>query len=156
MKLLKENTRMSYVLEDEVLQLNVPTMNKFNEVFVVDDDKVYHFILKKLLKKNNINVTSHFFENGEEAMAVLKNNSETGGSIPDLILLDINMPIMDGWQFLKEFQKIKDNLKKETTIYMISSSNSFVDLEKVKEFPEEVMDYFLKPVSYEDICRIFI
>lgn len=131
-------------------------MNKFNEVFVVDDDKVYHFILKKLLKKNNINVTSHFFENGEEAMAVLKNNSETGGSIPDLILLDINMPVMDGWQFLEEFQKIKDNLKKETTIYMISSSNSFVDLEKVKEFPEEVMDYFLKPVSYEDICKIFV
>lgn len=123
---------------------------------MVDDDKVYHFILKKLLKKNNINVTSHFFENGEEAMAVLKNNSETGGSIPDLILLDINMPVMDGWQFLEEFQKIKDNLKKETTIYMISSSNSFVDLEKVKEFPEEVMDYFLKPVSYEDICKIFV
>lgn len=131
-------------------------MNKFNEVFVVDDDKVYHFILKKLLKKNNINVTSHFFENGEEAMAVLKNNSKTGGSIPDLILLDINMPIMDGWQFLEEFQKIKDNLNKETTIYMISSSNSFVDLEKVKEFPEEVMDYFMKPVSYEDICKIFV
>lgn len=131
-------------------------MNKFNEVFVVDDDKVYHFILKKLLKKNNINVTSHFFENGEEAMAVLKNNSKTGGLIPDLILLDINMPVMDGWQFLEEFQKIKENLNKETTIYMISSSNSFVDLEKVKEFPEEVMDYFLKPVSYEDICKIFV
>lgn len=130
-------------------------MNKFNEVFVVDDDKVYHYILKKLLKKNNVNITSHFFENGHDAMEVLKSNSEKGGAMPDLILLDINMPIMDGWQFLEEFQKIKDTLLKDTTIYMISSSNSYVDLEKVKEFPEDVMDYFMKPVSYEDICKIF-
>ena len=46
--------------------------------------------------------------------------------------------------------------QKYTTIYMISSSNSYVDLEKVKEFPEDVRDYFMKPVSYEDICKIFV
>jgi len=131
-------------------------MKKFNEVFVVDDDKIYHFILKKLLKKNKIEVNSHFFENGHDAIERLKVNSEKGCCIPDLILLDINMPVMDGWQFLEEFKKIKERFNKDMTIYMISSSNSYADLQRAKQFPDEVMDYFMKPVSFEDISKIFI
>ncbi|MEZ0007673.1 response regulator [Flavobacterium sp. 28YEA47A] len=131
-------------------------MKKFNDVFVVDDDKVYHFILKNLLKKNNIEVNSRFFENGHDAIEGLKENSKNGTTLPDLILLDINMPVMDGWQFLEEFRKIKGSLNKETVIYMVSSSNSPFDLNKAKDFPNEIQDYFLKPVCLEDICRIFL
>ncbi|TPD69705.1 response regulator [Flavobacterium microcysteis] len=131
-------------------------MKKFNDVFVVDDDKVYHFILKNLLKKNNIEVNSRFFENGHDAIEGLKENSKNGTTLPDLILLDINMPVMDGWQFLEEFRKIKGTLNKETVIYMVSSSNSPFDLNKAKDFPNEIQDYFLKPVCLEDICRIFL
>jgi two-component system chemotaxis response regulator CheY len=131
-------------------------MKKFNDVFVVDDDKVYHFILKNLLKRNNIEVNSRFFENGHDAIEGLKENSKNGTTIPDLILLDINMPVMDGWQFLEEFRKIKGTLNKETVIYMVSSSNSPFDLNKAKDFPNEIQDYFLKPVCLEDICRIFL
>lgn len=131
-------------------------MKKFNDVFVVDDDKVYHFILKNLLKRNNIEVNSRFFENGHDAIEGLKENSKNGTTLPDLILLDINMPVMDGWQFLEEFRKIKATLNKETVIYMVSSSNSPFDLNKAKDFPNEIQDYFLKPVCLEDICRIFL
>jgi two-component system chemotaxis response regulator CheY len=131
-------------------------MKKFNDVFVVDDDKVYHFILKNLLKRNNIEVNSRFFENGHDAIEGLKENSKNGTTLPDLILLDINMPVMDGWQFLEEFRKIKGTLNKETVIYMVSSSNSPFDLNKAKDFPNEIQDYFLKPVCLEDICRIFL
>ena len=131
-------------------------MKKFNVVFVVDDDKVYHFILKNLLRKNNIDVNSRFFENGHDAIEGLKENSKNGTTLPDLILLDINMPVMDGWQFLEEFRKIKGSLNKETVIYMVSSSNSPFDLNKAKNFPNEIQDYFLKPVCLEDICRIFL
>ncbi|MDQ7961848.1 response regulator [Flavobacterium lindanitolerans] len=131
-------------------------MKKFNDVFVVDDDKVYHFILKNLLKRNNIEVNSRFFENGHDAIEGLKENSKNGTTLPDLILLDINMPVMDGWQFLEEFRKIKGSLNKETVIYMVSSSNSPFDLNKAKDFPNEIQDYFLKPVCLEDICRIFL
>jgi len=131
-------------------------MKKFNDVFVVDDDKVYHFILKNLLKKNKIEVNPLFFENGQDAIDGLKENAAVESNLPTLVLLDINMPVMDGWQFLEEFKKIKGTLNKETIIYMISSSNNPIDLNRLKDFSQEIKEYMLKPVCLEDICKIFL
>ena len=128
---------------------------KFNNVFVVDDDKIFHFIIKKLLTSNNINVNPSYFLNGLEALEGLKDKLNTGENQPDLILLDINMPILDGWQFLEEFKKLKDKLKKEITIYIISSSDNQTDLEKAEIFSNEVQNYYLKPISVDEIKSIF-
>ena len=82
-------------------------MSKFKDVFVIDDDKVFHFIIKKLFSKNNIDINPSFYMNGLEAIEEIKEKISNGVTMPDLILLDINMPIMDGWQFLDEFRKTK-------------------------------------------------
>lgn len=108
-------------------------MMKINKVYVIDDDKIYHFLLKSLLKQNGIDVESNFFVNGEDAIDHIKNN-HSRDMLPDLILLDVNMPIMDGWQFLDEFTKFANELDKEPIIYMISSSNNEVDINRAKEF----------------------
>jgi len=129
-------------------------MKKFNTIFVVDDDKVYHFIIKKLFSKCNINVDTKYFFNGLEAIDELKDKVETD-NIPDLILLDINMPVYDGWQFLEEFKKIKQKLSKEITVYLVSSSNDITDLNKSKEYEEEVKKYYYKPMTQEDFETIF-
>ncbi|MBC7524449.1 MAG: response regulator [Flavobacterium sp.] len=129
-------------------------MKNFKNVFVVDDDLVYHFIIKKLFNKSNLNVTTSYFFNGLEAIDGLKNKIETD-SIPDLILLDINMPVFDGWQFLEEFKKIKQIVKKEITVYLVSSSNDVSDLNKSKEFKDEVEKYFYKPMTQQDFETIF-
>ncbi len=128
---------------------------KFNEVYVVDDDKVFHFIIKKLLLNNGINVTPNFFENGLLAIEGLKSKLEKGENPPDLILLDINMPILDGWQFLEEFKIIKDKLNKDIKIYIVSSSDDKADKSKAKSFEEEVQNYYLKPMTSEDLKAIF-
>jgi two-component system chemotaxis response regulator CheY len=128
---------------------------KFKDVFVVDDDKIFHFIIKKLLLNNNIDVSPSFFENGLEAIEGIKSKLARGDSPPDLILLDINMPVLDGWQFLEEFKVLKDSIDKEVIIYIISSSDNNVDREKAKEFENEVKDYYLKPMNVEDIRSIF-
>lgn len=130
-------------------------MSKFKDVFVVDDDKVYHFIIKKLLTKNNIDVKPSFYLNGLEAIEEIKGKIKLGTSLPDLILLDINMPIMDGWQFLDEFKKTNNKVDKNTTIYLVSSSDSISDINKAKEYQDQIKDFFFKPMTAQDLWKIF-
>jgi two-component system chemotaxis response regulator CheY len=128
---------------------------KFNNVFVIDDDKIFHFIIKKLLLSNNIDISPSFFENGLEAIEEIKKKIEKGENPPDLILLDINMPVLDGWQFLDEFKLLKNALNKEIIIYIISSSDNNIDRSRATDFKDEVKNYFLKPMSIDDIKTIF-
>lgn len=128
---------------------------KFNDVFVVDDDKIFHFIIKKLLANNNINVTPFFFENGLQAIEGIKSKLDNEETQPDLILLDINMPVLDGWQFLEEFRMLKNKIKKEVVIYIISSSDNSVDRSRANDFKDEITDYYLKPITIDGIKSIF-
>lgn len=128
---------------------------KYNDVFVVDDDKIFHFIIRKLLISNNINVEPRFFENGLQAIEGIKSKLDNEEAAPDLILLDINMPILDGWQFLEEFKKLKKRIQKEISIYIISSSDNTVDRNKAEDFKDEIKDYYLKPITIEGLRSIF-
>ena len=131
-------------------------MSKFKDVFVIDDDKVFHFIIKKLFSKNNIDISPSFYLNGLEAIEEIKEKINSGNTLPDLILLDINMPIMDGWQFLDEFRKTGIVTQGErTTIYLVSSSDSISDINKAKEYQDQIKDYFFKPMTLEDLQKIF-
>ena len=130
-------------------------MEKFKKVFVIDDDKIYHFILKNLLSKKGIAVTPHFCENGLEALEVLKDSIEKN-AVPDIILLDINMPVMDGWQFLEEYRKLKASYNLQTPIYMITSSNDQMDFERAKDYQTEIVEYVLKPLDENDLYRLFL
>jgi CheY-like chemotaxis protein len=122
-------------------------MSKPKEVFVVDDDKIYHFILKTFFKKNQINLNPVFFENGLEAVESLKQRLLTAEGVPDIILLDLNMPIMDGWQFLEEFKLLKKNHGFDIPVYVITSSNDNSDLEKAATYQSEISKYLLKPIN---------
>lgn len=128
---------------------------KFNDVFVVDDDKIFHFIIKKLLVSNNINVEPEFFENGLLAIEGIKQKLDKEEAPPDLILLDINMPVLDGWQFLEEFRLIKERIQKEISIFIISSSDNTVDRNRAKDFKDEIKDYYLKPITIDGLKSIF-
>ncbi len=131
-------------------------MSKFKDVFVIDDDKVFHFIIKRLFSKNNIDISPSFYLNGLDAIEEIKEKINSGNTLPDLILLDINMPIMDGWQFLDEFRKTRIVTQGErTTIYLVSSSDSISDINKAKEYQDQIKDYFFKPMTIEDLKKIF-
>lgn len=128
---------------------------KFNQIFVVDDDKIHHFMIKKLLQTNQIEVSPSFYENGFDAINGLKTIIRKGENLPDLILLDINMPILDGWQFLEEFKAMKSQFPKKIIIHIVTSSEDKQDFAKAEFFKEEINKYYTKPVTGALIKDIF-
>jgi len=120
---------------------------------LVDDDKVFQFITGKILKSLNIIDILLQFENGQELLIYLKENFDKENRLPEIIFLDIQMPFLDGWQFLKEYSSLNLNFANEISIYILSSSISLYDKQKVKLYPF-VKDYLVKPVSREDYVMI--
>lgn len=119
---------------------------------IIDDDDIYIFGIKKLIKISNFCKNLLVFKNGEEAIKYMQPIAASN-DFPDVILLDINMPVMDGWQFLDEFIKIKPGINKEVTIYMVSSSIHDQDLNKAKEY-NDVAGYIIKPIKLDDLKRL--
>lgn len=123
----------------------------YKNIFIIDDDKIFHFIMKKLFKESNVEVNTNYFLNGQQGIEELQRNE----NIPDLILLDINMPILDGWQFIEEYKKLQDKFGIDVPIFIISSSDDVTDKNKAEVYKKEVKKYFLKPFCKADFDKIF-
>ncbi|QRM89809.1 response regulator [Lacinutrix sp. WUR7] len=130
-------------------------MSKNYSFCIVDDDDVYQFTIKKTINSLNIAKNIMAFSDGEEALNFMIENLHNDEELPDVILLDINMPIMDGFQFMEEYIKIKPKLDKKITIYMISSSVDASDVERANKI-SEVSDYIIKPIKEGQIQSILL
>ncbi len=130
-------------------------MKKVNSMFIVDDDPITVFGIKKMLKPVCICDDIQIFENGKEAVDALKKRIENGEDIPEVIFLDINMPIMDGWDFLEEL--ISMDIKEHITINMITSSIDPLDYQKWTEFKNRCphgLNYKNKPIFKIEISDL--
>ncbi len=111
-----------------------------------DEDNEYHqIVINRMGAAKTIKVA----ENGEEAIALLKDEQEP---IPELIFLDINMPRMNGWEFLAEYRKLNFE-KKQIIILMLTTSVNPADVERAKHI-EEVTGYKVKPLTTEMLEEI--
>ncbi len=123
-------------------------MNKPFILCFIDDDEVYQYTVTRSVKTQNLAKKILIFNDGEEAIWFLADNLSNSENLPDIIFLDINMPIMDGWQFLDEFVKIKPRLSKKITIYIITSSPNPADMAQAQRI-SEISDYIVKPIKPE-------
>ena len=123
---------------------------KSKVVYIIDDDQVFIFGLKKMITIRNLCENIFVFGNGLEAIEFMKLNLNSPRNLPDVILLDINMPIMDGWQFLEEYTSIKAGLSKKCTIYLVTSSVHIPDMERAKNL-EDIKNYLVKPITLDDL-----
>ncbi|TAE54967.1 MAG: response regulator [Bacteroidetes bacterium] len=121
-------------------------MSKLSSLWIVDDDKIYQFILKKNIEQLHITDTISSFPHGKEAIDTLRQLIENQSPLPDLILLDINMPVMDGWDFMEEYIVLKKQFEKTIPIYIISSSIAQEDKTKARSY-EDIVDFLVKPVD---------
>ena len=123
------------------------------KAYIVDDDEVYTMGIKRLIRRAELINEVQFYENGKLAIEALLEDKDNPDMLPDVILLDINMPIMDGWEFLEKYNTIKQQLIKGILIYMVSSSINPRDIEKAKNY-EDVTEYLEKPVTLEEIQQM--
>lgn len=132
-------------------------MSTSPNIFIVDDDMIYQFTAGKTIESIKCGATISIFPNGEKAINFLAENVDNAKELPDIIFLDINMPVMDGWQFLEAYNKLKQLFCKKIIIYMVSSSSDREDIEKSRDF-FGVDDYIVKPIlrdRYKEIVDLF-
>ena len=132
-------------------------MSKKRCACIIDDDKIYAYGVKKIIDKHQLSNSILIFENGEEAIHKLRNLHLSGKTLPDVILLDIDMPKMNGWEFLTEFQQLRSEIDKKIDIFVISSKIDKVNADIYKyEWNEKVSDYISKPIKAEDLVQIMV
>lgn len=122
-------------------------------VCIVDDDDIYQYTMVKTMELLNLTDKIRVFSDGEEALDFMLDNLQNDKELPDIIFLDIDMPIMDGFQFMEEYIKLKPDLGKKITIYMVSSSVDPVDIERAKKI-SDITDYIVKPVTHDQLKHI--
>lgn len=123
------------------------------KIWIIDDDTIYQTIINKLILKSGVFSEHSTFSNGKEAITALNTILENNDSLPDIILLDINMPVMDGWEFLEEIKMINSKINKQIIIYIVSSSIAVEDRNKSKTY-KEIFGYLTKPISINNLISI--
>lgn len=122
-----------------------------NEILLIDDSRGTNSLNKRLLEELNIAKKVSTASNGMQALDYLISLNDDGGfPKPDLIYLDINMPVMDGYQFLEKFTELKNTVQTDNSVFMLSSSASEIDLTKSSSF-SIVKGYQTKPLTPEKV-----
>jgi CheY-like chemotaxis protein len=120
---------------------------KTKTVLLIDDDNIQHYITKVTLKKVDPNIELISYLDASEAFEFI--NEISTDQKPDFILLDLDMPNMDGWQFLDVYK----NCKNKSDVYIVSSSIDVNDMKKSKDY-QEVKQFISKPLNAEKINLI--
>jgi CheY-like chemotaxis protein len=127
-------------------------MNSKIDLLVIDDDDINIFIIKKIVEKTGYDINMVAKTNGQLAIDHLASILENNATFPHLILIDINMPVLNGWEFLEAYDEL--NVKQRVDMYMLSSSVYENDIEKAKTY-KKVKGFISKPLSINRLIELF-
>lgn len=120
-------------------------------LLVIDDDDINIFIIKKIVEKTGFNIDMVAKSNGKLAIDYLVETTAQNTAFPNLVLIDINMPVMNGWEFIEAYEEL--DFKKEADLYILSSSVYENDIEKTKSY-KSVKGFISKPLSMERLTEL--
>jgi CheY-like chemotaxis protein len=126
-------------------------MKKINTLCIIDDDNIFTLVAKKIVNLVGFSENTLLLKNGREALDYFKEEDSKGNTFPEIIFLDLNMPLMGGFDFLKDLEKLKGSAN--TKVFIFSSSIDPDDQKKAKEFA--VVDQFVeKPLTVDKLKMI--
>lgn len=116
---------------------------------LIDDDPGTNFIHKYILERFNFCSTILIYTSASEALEYVKK----GKDLPEVIFLDINMPGMDGWEFIEEYDKLDEAFRQKSKVFMLSTSLNPRDPEMAGTY-STIRKYYIKPLSAEILDEI--
>lgn len=126
---------------------------KLNCVLLIDDDEATNFIHDMVVRQSGVTDNIVAVESGQAALDFLNSNDGSGANKPDLIFLDINMPGMNGWEFLEKYKLLDDDKRGGIVMVMLTTSLNPDDAMKSKKF-NSIKDFLNKPLSTEMIDKV--
>lgn len=124
---------------------------KYPKLAIIDDDDIYRFAVERILQRSGVTKNICTFDSGAAALDYIRHAAPE--TLPDVVLLDLNMPIMDGWSFLEQFRGLEEPLRERITIFIVSSSIDPRDHERAKTI-SEVEGFLVKPILPEELQRM--
>jgi CheY-like chemotaxis protein len=128
------------------------TPKRMKRILLIDDDKICTFLCSKTLERMGIAEEIHIAANGKEGIDLLNAHFRNSGTLPDIILLDLSMPVMDGFGFLEAFNTLSLVNKELIKIIIVTSSANPGDMNKARGMGVE--HYLIKPISEEKLKAI--
>jgi two-component system chemotaxis response regulator CheY len=129
-------------------------MDLKSRVFIIDDDPIHQRIAQIMISKHNLFDEYFSYTEAQKALDFLQENKKNEETLPDVILLDLNMPVIDGWDFLETFETLVKEFEKNIRVFIVSSSVDEKDVLRSKSYVA-VKGFISKPLS-PDIIRSII
>jgi len=126
---------------------------KFETVMIIDDNNVDLYITSRMISKNNFGKNILLYTSAEEALRYLKEHRDNKAMLPEVIFVDIYMPLMSGFEFLEEYNKFDASLKNEIRTYIVSSTIDKQDIARSDE-NKNVVCFQVKPITKDFLDRI--
>jgi CheY-like chemotaxis protein len=124
-------------------------MSIFKKVLLIDDDYINNFMNELLLQDMKVAEEVVTLTNGQDALKYVMNTATDANTCPELILLDINMPVMNGFEFLEELTRLETCAMENMSVVMLSSSYNKKDVDEARKY--NVAAYFNKPLTEDKI-----